>query len=187
MKKDTRRNLFMLLVGRKFTGKTTAAQELAAGSGKRVVILDTDDHPAYEGVPVLTLEELATWKGKIARVIIDADGADEFFTVMNRHQSNCFVICEDASKYIDPNVQRAVRAFIIDHRKRNFDVVFMFHFLADVPPYICKQFDKLLLFKTGDSTDRQAKYANWHTIAARMRIVNAHKDLHYCELIDIDA
>jgi hypothetical protein len=180
----TRRNLCLLIVGRKFTGKTTIALELAAASGKAVIIVDTDEHPTYAEVPIVPLEKLKTWKGTICRVI--ERNTDQVFAVLNEHQANAFIIFEDAAKYIDSNVQRVVRAFIIDHRKRNFDIAFMFHFLADVPPYICKQYDRMLLFKTGDSLDRQAKFANWHSIAAKMQRINAHKDFHHCDLIDID-
>ena len=162
-----RLNKCFLFIGRRGTGKTTLARKMAKAMGRKLIIIDTDDHPSYVDIPVITLEQLKTFTGEACRVI-ESD-------------------IEDASKYITANISKAVRSFLIDMRKRNFDVIIMFHFLSDVPPYICKQYDQMVLFKTGDNIQvTQNKFANWHTIVTKLKRILKHKDFNYCETIAID-
>lgn len=180
-----RRNCLYLLVGRKFTGKTTIGLQMAKASGKKIIAIDTDEHPAYGDFKRYTLSNLHTWKEGNAKVV--TDNPEAALVIINKCCSNAFVICEDAGKYVSANIQQDVKSFIIDHRKRNLDVIFMFHFLADVPPYVCKQYDYMVMFKTGDNLDeKQKKFANWHKIHERMMRIQAVKDMHYCEMIKID-
>ena len=182
---EVRRNKMYVIAGRKFTGKTTVTLALAKKTGKKICALDTDDHPAYNDFKLTRLEDLHKWKDGNIKVIISDPG--DAMTILNKHCSNAFIIGEDAGKYITPNVRQDVRAFIIDHRKRNFDLALMFHFLGDIPPYICKQYDHMILFKTGDNLEvRQNKFANWHVIAAKAERIKKNADMHYCEKIDID-
>jgi len=182
---STRLNRCLLCVGRRGTGKTTIALKLANSSGKRIIVVDTDDHPTYADFPIIPLSLLPTWRGNKGRVI--DSNTDEVFRLINLYQSNAFIIAEDAAKYVNGNVQKAVKAFIIDHRKRNFDLLLMFHFLSDVPPYIAKQYDVMILFKTGDNLHvTQNKFANWHTIAKKLERILKHKSFNYCETVAID-
>ena len=180
-----RLNKCFLFIGRRGTGKTTLARKMAEAMGRKLIIIDTDDHPSYVDIPVVTLEQLKTFSGSACR-LIESD-IDQVLIVLNQYQSNAVIICEDASKYITANISKAARAFLIDMRKRNFDVIIMFHFLSDVPPYLCKQYDQMVLFKTGDNIQvSQHKFANWHTIVTKLKRILKHKDYNYCETIAID-
>jgi hypothetical protein len=180
-----RRNHMYLIVGRKFTGKTTVTLAIAKASGKKICVIDTDEHPAYDEFKKVPLSELHLWKeGNIKVVTSNTEAA---FKILNRCCSNSFIICEDAAKYVTSNPSQPVKAFIIDHRKRNFDTAIMFHFFGDVPPYVCKQYDFMVMFKTGDNLDiNMNKFANWHTISERARRIKDNPDMHYCEMISID-
>lgn len=180
-----RLNKCFLFIGRRGTGKTTLARKMAKAMGRKLIIVDTDDHPSYLDIPVINLEQLKTFSGDACRVI-ESD-IDQVFIILNHYQSNAVIICEDASKYVTANISKAVRSFLIDMRKRNFDVIMMFHFLSDVPPYLCKQYDQMVLFKTGDNIQvTQNKFANWHTIVTKLKRILKHKDYNYCETISID-
>lgn len=180
-----RLNKCYLFIGRKGTGKTTMALLVADKSGKKQCVIDTDDHPSYGDFELVDLEKLHKWKSGNIRVI--TSDPERALDILNKNCSNAFIIIEDAAKIVTANVSRAVKSFIIDHRKRNFDVGMMFHFLQDVPPYMAKQYDHMLLFKTGDNMKvTQNKYANWHTIAAKAERINRNPSFNYCEKIDID-
>ncbi len=176
-----------LCISRKFTGKTTLAKTIMKkGNYQKIIIIDTDDHPSYADAPIIALEKIKAFKQGMCR-LIESD-IDEVFYTLNQTQNNALIICEDSAKYIDPNVQKPVRRFIVDHRKRNFDVIFMFHFLSDIPPYIAKQYDYMFLFKTGDSLTKNMsdKFANWHTIQSKLERIRNHKSLHYHEAVAVD-
>jgi hypothetical protein len=180
-----RLNKKYIAVGRMGTGKTTLARQFAAASGLKICVVDTDDHPSYSDLELYNPANLDKWKKGNIRII--TSDPEKVLLQLNRYCSNAFIIIEDAAKYITSNVGKDIKRFIIDTRKRNFDVVFMFHFLADVPPYLAKQYDHMLLFKVGDNLKTELKkFANWHVILEKAIRVNKHKSYNYCEKINID-
>lgn len=179
---NERLNLCYLLIGNQGTGKTTIADKLAAASNKRRIVVDTDAHPFYADYPVVNITGLKTFKGNKCRC--EDANEDELFTILNAYQRNAFIIFEDAFKYISPNMSKAVISFIIDKRKRNFDICFMFHSLADVPPYLCKNYQRMILFKTQDNLKKElSKFSNWHIIKEKAEQINKHPSHNYCEAI----
>lgn len=182
-----RLNKNLLFVGRRGSGKTTIAYKLAVTAGKKIIVIDTDDHPFYreKGFKDITVEDLPKWTSGNVRIITGDPQAA--LLALNEHCSNANIICEDAAKYIDANVGKKLKRFIIDHRKRNFDVFLMFHFLGDIPPYLAKQYDSMVLFKTGDNLEvSQNKFANWHLIAERANKIKAHSSSNFNMTIRID-
>lgn len=158
---------------------------LANTVGRKIIVIDDSDHPAYLNFKVWEIEDLYKWKTGNIRVILD--DPEKAMTTINKVCSNAFVILEDSAKYLSGNISRPVKSFIIDHRKRNFDLLLMFHFLGDVPPYLAKMYNNMILFKTGDNMKVvQKKFANWHTISEKSLRINKHKNFNYCESVAID-
>lgn len=185
----SRLNEVFLFVGRKGVGKTTKALELAfamaKASNRSVIVLDDMVHPAYASFDKITQSELPNWNG--TKCVCLFDDLDSVLNDLTEYKANAVVVLEDCSRFISANISQAVKAFIINHRKLNFDVFFMFHFLNDVPPYICKQYSKMLLFKTGDNTEvKQQKWANWHSIVKKLQKCLQHKSYNHCEIVSID-
>ena len=181
-----RLNKNYLCIGRRGTGKTTIAKAIAAATGRKICVIDTDFHPSYaKDFTLYKIADLPKWKSGNIRLI--TSNPEHAMKELNTHCTNAFIICEDAAKYVNANVQKPVKAFIIDHRKRDFDILLMFHFLADVPPYVAKQYDSMIIFKTGDNLEtKQPKFANWHKILKVAKEVNAHKEFNFCIKIAID-
>ena len=163
-----RLNKLYLFIGSQGTGKTTICREFAnaflnLSAQNKIIVVDTDAHPFYNDYTVVNIDELAMCKSKLIRCE-DADDSI-LFNELNTFQRNAFIIFEDAAKYISSNVSTALKRCIIDKRKRNFDLAFMFHSFSDVPPYIAKNYQAIILFKTGDNYEvKQPKFSNWHTI-----------------------
>ena len=63
-----RLNICYLLIGDQGTGKTTIADKLAAASGKRRIVVDTDAHPFYAHYEVVNIEGLKDLKAICAVV-----------------------------------------------------------------------------------------------------------------------
>ncbi|MCX6208377.1 MAG: hypothetical protein NTZ59_02450 [Bacteroidetes bacterium] len=163
-----RQNKLFLFIGQRGSGKTTHANNVANAFIKshianKIIVVDTDAHPFYNDFDVVDIESLKNVRSKKIRCE-DADDSDLFLT-LNTYQRNAFVIFEDAAKYVSSNISNALKKCIIDMRKRNFDLAFMFHSLSDVPPYIAKNYNAMVLFKTLDNFNiRQDKFFNWYQI-----------------------
>ncbi len=180
-KKETKLNELFLIVGTLGVGKTTITLELAKATGKKIIVLDDVVHKAYSDFETITTEGLPQLKGNCVVMMEDFDLTLE---ALANTQRNACVIVEDAGRYVSSNISMSVKRFIINHRKFNFDVFFMFHYLNEVPPYICKQYSKMLLFKTGDNlVKEQNKWSNWETIKKKAAIVKKHKSFNHFEII----
>lgn len=183
----TRLNRRYLFVGDLGTGKTSVCYEFAKAfmdinNLNKTIIVDTDPHPFYNDFTTVNLDTLKHCNDALIRC--EDANEDELFTTLNKHQRNAFVVFEDAAKYISPNISKAVKTFIIDHRKRNFDVAFMFHFLSEVPPYIASCYTHLILFKTNDDAkNNYTKFPNWATIKTQMLALKKSKDHHAFKVI----
>lgn len=180
-----RRNYSILFIGKRFCGKTTMALAFAEKSGKRIIVVNTDRHPAYTVFEEITPEQLKNWDGQKCVVYCEDDEkAMQVADILNKYQANAFVLFEDAQKYISQNPSKQFIRLVINHRMRNFDIAFMYHSLKLVPPFIAANYEMMFLFQTSDGTvNLNSKYANWEYIDSRRRVINAHKNVHYCEVI----
>lgn len=179
---SVRLNKLYLIAGQRGTGKTTIAQKLAEASGKKVIVVDTDAHPAYDSYESIAADaaSIASFDGSKGRIL--ATDVDMVLMLLNKYQSNAFILLEDAPKYLDSNLSRATKAFIIDMRKRNFDVAIMFHSLSDIPPYLCKNYNTLIIFKVDDNLDvPQRKFNQWELIKKIATDVRKHPEWNYAK------
>lgn len=181
----SRLNELILIVGVRGTGKTTIAKMVGEKAGKRSIIVDTDDHPSYSDLPLYSLSKAMVNTSSSFRMI-ESD-IDEVLSVLNRNQTNAVVTLEDATKVLGSTLSKAQKTFFVDMRKRNFDVIVMFHSLADIAPWLCRNYNRLILFRTDDNLNvNLQKFNNWETIktiAARVNKQSA-KNFNYCEAIN---
>ncbi len=180
----SRINYIQLLVGKRGCGKTTTAIKIARSTGKRIIVINTDNNDAYSSFEIIPLQKLQIWKGKEGICITDEPL--QALTILNNYQKNIFVICDDTQKYINQTVEKEARIFIINHRMNNFDVIFMYHSLKFVPPYLAMQFNQIILFKTLDSNmaELRNKYNNFNAIERKIPKIKAHPSPYYCDVIN---
>ena len=179
---ESKLNECLLVIGRKGCGKTTITLELAKVTGKKIITLDDLVHPAYKSFDTVDCNDLTKpLKGNTVVFIEDLDIA---LQKISHTQRNAAIIIEDSARFISSNISASVRTFIINHRKFNFDIFFMFHSLTDVPPYLCKNYTGIVLFKVGDNLDKeQTKWSNWQHIKSIASKVNKHKSFNHSEII----
>lgn len=174
-------NRLLLSVGEKGVGKSTITLEFAVETGKRIIVLDNVFNQVYTDFERIKREQLPTWRG--ARCIVEIDDFDMCLRDLSLYQRNAFIISEDSRRYLSANVSKAVETFIIDHRKFNFDVAFMFHSLKAVPPKICEMYTHVLLFKTKDNLEeKQPKWMEWHLITPIAEKVRKQKNHNYFQM-----
>lgn len=159
----------LIICGRKRTGKTTFTLEKLLANRPKVLVVDTYDHPAYrQGFGVLPGDNVGAWKGK--KRTFDRPPAETLVKIFE----TCFdgvVLVEDAAKSLTGNVPVALKQGFGDNRNKGIDLILMFHSLDDIPPYICRMFDTLILFATDDDPDaRLDKFKiRWRKIEPALR------------------
>lgn len=143
--------------GRKHTGKSTFLNELAEGyfakTKKRALIIDVNGSPAYSHHQLLNEKNFKTWCSN------DSYGGVKRFYLSDRlkmmllikdHFRNGLIVFEDCTKYIKANPQEDIKAFLVDHRMWNVDLMFTFHSIMFVPKFFWAMLTHLVLFKTQD-------------------------------------
>jgi tRNA uridine 5-carbamoylmethylation protein Kti12 len=179
-----RLNKIIIVCGRRGSGKTTFAKKLISCSPLKTLVLDTFDHKDYRNLTPIQPEQLARWKSGNVR-LFTGDPVENCQIIFN-NVHNSLVVFEDARRYIEPTIQKPIRQGIVEHRNKNNDLVFMFHNLKDVPPYLCTMFNSLVLFKTNDNMDvMQHKYSNWGEIKEAHTRIMKHKVEWYNETINL--
>jgi hypothetical protein len=158
MQKPTpRSHLATGIVGKKHTGKSTKARQLAnayakAHPDKRVLILDVNGAPVYADLPLLTETQVRTWlpdaRLKMARFYLEDNKA--MLAAVQKFRGG-LLIFEDCTKYIAGHPTPNVKAFLVDHRMRDLDLMFTFHAITFVPPFFWKMLNQVLLLKTSDT------------------------------------
>lgn len=178
-----RLNEIIIIVGKKGCGKTTLAKKIIGKSTKKTLVVDMLDHPSYREFPTVSHEKLKLWKSGNYRVyngnILD------ILQQVNKNVWNALIIFEDCSRYIDPNVGRGIKALFAESKQHNQDLILMFHALAEIPPYIARMYDKLIMFRTDEVIDKpNGKFYNWETIKTGQNRIRASKQKYYCEIIE---
>jgi len=179
-----RLNQIIIVAGRRGSGKTTFAKKLVSCSPLKALVLDTFDHPDYRNLKQIQPDQLPRWKAGNVR-LFNGDPVENCQLIFNTVH-NSMVVFEDARRYIEPTIQKPIRQGIVEHRNKNVDLIFMFHNLKDVPPYLCSMYNSLVLFKTNDNMKvRQEKYSNWDEISEVHNRVMANKIEWYNEVINL--
>lgn len=149
-----RTNTVTVLLGNRNTGKTVYAKkimQLALQADKAVLVIDTYDHPSYNGIERIRPDEIKKCKrGNIYRCFggetdIILDGCKDFY--------NGLLVFEDATKYIENTLTDSMKKVLFDSKQKNVDVLLMFHSWVACPPKIFRIADNLVIKKTGDSAE----------------------------------
>lgn len=162
MDTEPRTNKVTLIIGGRNEGKTDFIKNLIYPLKQQVIICDTFDVPVWrnfktflhpervsEEITMCQVEGMMKAKQKAIRVI--NSNTDLIFDHIQHHVWNRFIVIEDATRFVDANVQDNVKNFVLDTKQRNIDLVFTFHSLSDVPPKLIRWSDYITLFKTQEN------------------------------------
>lgn len=171
---EERLNQIILVVGRRGEGKTHfTINSLLPKMRLKKLVVDMFDHPDYgafgASIGLGGLNRFNTQK-KDARIY--GHDIEELLPHLNNKISNTVILFEDSRRYIEPSIQKPFRQLIIEHRNKNIDLVFQFHNLADVPPYLAAMHNVIVLFRTNDNLNKRLdKFSNWDTLVGAQQIV----------------
>jgi hypothetical protein len=179
-----RHNISTVIIGRKATGKSTYACNLAkeyvkANPTKRFLIVDVNGSPAYNEFPLLDESKLRTWKpdAKLRVAKYYNPNHTEMFAAIQNFRNGA-ILFEDCTKYILPNPSAEIRMYLTDHRMWNVDLFFTFHSLNRVPPFFWEMTAWVVLKKTQDTDIKSFKnrIPNFKDIEKAWNSVMASKD-----------
>jgi hypothetical protein len=173
-------NFVSAIVGRRGSGKTYYAKQViqayqAKHPYKKVLVVDTLDHPMYREIPQLTVEHLSRWSSPGAYRVISSD-PDEVFASIAAYLYNALIIFEDASKYVRRELPPHVRRFILDSKQRNLDLIFLFHGFSYVPREMFRLMDAITIFKTDNPEYRKKDIVAYDDVLANYKHVMASKN-----------
>jgi len=138
-----------LLVGRRKAGKTTLGRKLIEASQfKKILVVDTFEHPDYTDFQTITADMLPRWKNGRKRIIYRSD---EDLQAINESVFNTLIVLEDCSKYITGDLSAPLRGIIFDSKQKNNDVVIMYHGFRFIPPKLLSNVNYITLFKIGEN------------------------------------
>lgn len=183
--KNERVNEIILIIGRRATGKTWFTKLLLQAWKLKRLLVDMFDHPDYSAYgPSLKLEQFTAWNKSKKDARVFGYEFDEILEQLNKNVSNAVICFEDSRRYIEPVIQKGLRKLIIEHRNKNIDLIFQFHNLYDVPPYLASMHNRVILFKTNDNMNKRLdKFSNWDDLAAAHAEVMANKNPFFKKVI----
>ena len=160
-----RMNKCEVWVGQRGSGKTTMfRKKVEPHIGKKLLIIDTLDHDKYRDITIGKPSDLKRWESGKLRIIVD--DFDELFYEMQKHLRNAVVLMEDCYRYLgEMKLPKEVKAFIIESKQRNLDMVFMVHAFGYTYLDFFRLCDSMVLFKTKDTPEMRKKhFPDYHNV-----------------------
>ncbi len=162
-------NLVNIIVGKRGTGKSWFFLKnllpiyRKAHPKKRVLIMDTLDHPAYRDIPRVNCAMLERWRGGgVYRIF--GDDEQKILDSIEKNVHNALIVFEDASKYIDANLPDKVNRFVLDSKQKNLDLIFMFHGFSYCPPKLWRIADTVTIFKSDNPEYRKKEIVAYEDV-----------------------
>lgn len=175
------------VVGSKGTGKSTLLAKIASAypSEKKVLILDVNGSPAYGAYKEIELRQVKLLKTGVVK-LMGTPTPDTLQTIAKDFK-NGLVVFEDCTKYIEGNVHPVIKAFLVDHRMNNCDLIFTFHSLKRVPPFFWEMLSYVTLLKTQESFEtgtNKNRVPNYEAFVQAYRKVNDHPSRYYSVTVE---
>jgi hypothetical protein len=172
-----------IIVGRKFTGKSTRLAGIASAYPKtsKVLIIDVNGSPAYNKFKECQLKDIKFLQTGVVKLI--GTPTDDTLKAIAKDFRGGLVIFEDCTKYISGAVKPEIKTFLVDHRMWRCDLIFTFHSLKMIPPFFWQMISYLMILKTQEnfiSAQNRQRVPNYEKVAEAYKKVNANPDDYYC-------
>ncbi len=156
-----------LILGMRGTGKSTYLRNLIEfykekNPTKRILIISAINQPNYYDIPTIDINLLRRWKNKGVYKLYDSD-TDLILSEVEKHFTNGLLIMEDATSFINKNIQKEVRRMIIDTKQKNVDMLITFHGFMSAPPEVLRYCDTITIFKTDTPEPRKAMIGSYYS------------------------
>lgn len=193
---ETRVNTVTLLIGGRGTGKTyTILHSIIenyqkSDPDKKILVIDTFNAPAYEGIENISKQDMKRWVGGCRRYIISGvpQEFDEDITYIADNCYNTVIILEDSARFIlGSSVRTSILKLVTDTKQKNIDLYFVFHAMMQVPPRLVQLCDYIILHKTNEklTATLQNKYP-FPALHQAFKRVASNANKHFKQIIRIN-
>ncbi|WP_276976968.1 hypothetical protein [Flavobacterium filum] len=152
-----RMNYITLILGARGTGKSYyTINEIILKHPKKVLIVDTLDHPSYraQGFQIVDIDSLSRWKSGVKRIMVNPVSIKEDLRKLCGSISNCLLIFEDATKYFRTNAPVELFNLIYDSKQKNMDILFMYHGFKKIVPELLDNANFITMFKMEEKIEK---------------------------------
>ena len=120
----------ILIIGHTGQGKSTHAKKLLLSIKKSAFVFDVnDEYKTFERV---------------------TDGDFNAFLTEAETRTDTNFIFEEATGYLSGRTGEKIKRIVINKRHKRNNYIFLFHSIADVPPFIYRLSNYIVLLKTAD-------------------------------------
>lgn len=125
----------ILIIGHTGQGKSTHAKKILDSSKKKAFIFDVNNE--YQNEKYIRHTE-----GDFSEFLTGCEESTD---------TNC--IFEEATGYLSGRTGDRVKKLVINKRHKRNNYIFLFHSIADVPPFLYRLSNYIILLKTADIED----------------------------------
>lgn len=181
--------MFVVIIGKPGTGKTTIAQKFVDQLGKkRCLIIDPDGIELkwyqYKLIDAADPEKLKALTG-IARSYAPSK-PQEMFTNIYKNFRDGLIVFDDCRVYTTSQVEDSLKNIFRRKRQMMADIVCVAHSFSEVPPFFLTFATHYILFRTEDKIEVRKNYLHpfekWKEIKARVDKASI-QNKYYHELI----
>jgi hypothetical protein len=152
-----------VIVGFKGQGKSPYIRELikAYDLRKQQILVICPSNP-LSFQDLIELKSLKALKGRkwhgIFKYYNNEDEMQMLYDIKDLCDSgdlkNGAIFFDDCAAYMDSNVPRVLRSFLINHKNKDLDLFFVSHMLRMVPPFIRGNSSTVTVFKTAETFEK---------------------------------
>ena len=119
-----------------------------------LIVYDQNNQAAWYDYAKISLDDYRRMRSGRYRIV--DDDYKKFWDYTFKYFKGGQVIAEDASNYFKPQKEEDIfKNFIaLRHPDHDVDISLVFHSIMDTPDYVIRQLNEIILFKTGDSWDK---------------------------------
>jgi Cdc6-like AAA superfamily ATPase len=145
----------IIVVGRTGSGKTHYLRKSILPNQKNYIIFDLYGNE-YTDLNLPDINKISQYKGGKCRLVLNkklfdnaVDFVDTFWSDLSKLNNTTFIM-EDATIFLPAQQDKRVMQLLIEKRHPNMSYVWLFHSVAQIPPYIYRGSNAIRLGKTND-------------------------------------
>jgi len=168
----------ILNIGATGSGKTYFVKNDVIPKAKNLIVFDLYGDEYADIKEMYIINTVSQYKGGKARLVHDKKIYETKTDLVNSllidltRLKDCTFVFEDATIFLDSKRNNIVKDLLISKRHNNMSYVWLFHTLSEIPPYIFKGSNGVILHRTAD-----LQTAILNKFKGNSKIINAYLNI----------